>query len=341
VQQEALVHAEPPHPGPLPGREGAKPRASVVAATIKWLLFIIVLAFVVHALKNQFVKIDWSTVRFRGLPLVGAFLCLIAVPPVQLLSYRTLLGAYAHTPPLRVMAAVAWIPPLGKYVPGKVASLAGAVLILRRFKIPAAVALSVVIVMDGLAVVSGLITGSPLLRTVMPKGEVACAVVIAMGVVCLHPAVFGRLLNFALRRLGRAPLDHMPDVRHYLIPVICAFAQWVLAGLALWLIVRSVAQVSPDRIPGFVCVAGLAYTISYLALFAPGGLGPREFIFQKAIEPMVVPAAMSAVAVVIMRIVQTITELIAALVGVLILRQLAREQQIDSAAKQRPKQNLT
>lgn len=293
---------------------------------IKWALFIVVLALVAHALGKQIAQVEWSAVRFRPWPLLGAFVCLLAVPPVQLLSYRALLGAYVRTPPpLRAMAAVAWIPPLGKYIPGKVASLAGAVMILRKFDVPAAVALGVVIVMDGLAVISGLITGSPLLSTVMPNGRILCAIVIALGIVGLHPWVFGRLLNFALARLRRPPLTHMPDVRHYIVPVICAFAQWVLAGVALWLIAKSVAEVSARDIARFISVAGLGYTISYLMLFAPGGLGPREFIFQRAIGPMVSPLAMSAVAVVIMRIVQTITELIAAGAGVWVLRRISRE----------------
>lgn len=293
---------------------------------IKWLLFVVVLAFVAHALSEQFRKIEWAAVRVRPLPLIGAFLCLLAVPPVQLLSYRTLLSAYAHTPPLRVMAVVAWIPPLGKYIPGKVASIAGAVLLLRRFDIPAAVALGVVIVMDGLAVISGLITGAPLLSSVMPNGWIACVLVIAAGLVCLHPAVFGRLLNFSLRKLKRAPLERMPDLRHYVVPVVCAFAQWVLAGLALWLVAASVARVEPRDIGRFISIAGLGYTIGYLALFAPGGLGPREYIFQRAIEKLMIPSAMSAVAVVIVRIVQTITELLAAGAGLLLLRQIDREE---------------
>src|SRR5262245_63857746 len=113
-------------------------------AVLKWGLFLIVLGFVAHSLWKQFELIDWSTVRFSALPLVGAFVCLLLVPPVQLISYRTLLGAYAQAPPLRVMAVVAWVPPLGKYVPGKVASLVGAVVILRKFNIPAGIALSVV-----------------------------------------------------------------------------------------------------------------------------------------------------------------------------------------------------
>lgn len=294
-------------------------------AFIKWALFAIVLAFVIRSLGTQFRQIDWSTVHFQPLPLLLAIICLLLVPPVQLISYRTLLGAYSHAPSWRVMAAVAWVPPLGKYIPGKVASLVGAVYILRRFNIPAAIALSVVLAMDGLAVMSGLIVGAPLLYWINPSGLFPAAIVIIGGVVCLHPAIFALLLNFVLKRLKRDPLDHVPDLRHYIVPVICAFSQWVLAGLALWLIARSVATVEPRHILRFISIAGLGYTIGYLALFAPGGLGPRELIFQQAMQPLVIPAAMSAVAVVAMRIIQTLTELTAAGIGWLILRQCTPE----------------
>jgi hypothetical protein len=298
-------------------------------AALRWLLFIVVLAFVGYALSKQIAQVDWRDVRFRPLPIALAGLCLLFVPPVQLLSYRTLLGAYAHAPPLRVMAAVAWIPPLGKYVPGKVASLAGAIYLLRRFNIPAAIALGVVLVMDGLAVVSGLITGSPLLlwepvRRVVPSAWVACAVVVTAGVICLHPFVFGRLLNFALRRLKRPPLARMPDLRHYLVPVLCAFAQWVLAGAALWFIANAVTTVPAARLPLFVAIAGLGYTISYLMLFAPGGLGPREAIFHATLSTVIAPG-FSAVSVVMIRLVQTLTELLAALVGAWMLRRVERQ----------------
>jgi glycosyltransferase 2 family protein len=302
-------------------------KKSTIVALIKWLLFVVVLGFVVYSLKKQFDQITWSEVHFKPLPVLGAFICLLLVPPVQLISYRTLLGAYAQTPSLRVMAVVAWIPPLGKYVPGKVASLVGAVYILRKFNIPAAIAVSVVLAMDGLAVISGLITGSPLPRSVMPNGWIPAIGVIVIGITCLHPSIFGRILNLALVKTGRRRLDHVPDLKHYVVPVLCAFCQWVLAGIALWLIALSVASVSVHEIPRFISIAGLGYTISYLVLFAPGGLGPREFIFQKMMQNVVSPVAMSAIAVVLMRIIQTITELTAAAVGVLILRRLERSLQ--------------
>ena len=318
----------PPHPNPLPEGEGSmqQPRPSArLKSLLRWLLFIVVLAFVGYALSKQIAQVNWRDVRFRPLPIALAAMCLLLVPLVQLLSYRTLLGAYAAAPPpMRLMAAVAWVPPLGKYVPGKVASLAGAIYLLRRFGIPAAIALGVVLVMDGLAVVSGLGVGSPLLlwepvRRVVPSAWIACAIVVTAGVICVHPAVFGRLLNFALRKLKRPPLARMPDLRHYLVPVLCAFAQWALAGAALWFIANAVTSVPAARLPLFISIAGLGYTISYLMLFAPGGLGPREAIFHAALSTVIAPG-FSAVSVVMMRLVQTLTELLAALVGVWMLK---------------------
>src|SRR5690242_735353 len=97
----------------LPVPAAPRSRAwQAVKALIKWGLFVTVLAFVAISLGKQFRQVEWSTIHFRPLPIVGAVVCLLLVPPVQLISYRTLLGAYAHTPPWRVMAAVAWIPPL-------------------------------------------------------------------------------------------------------------------------------------------------------------------------------------------------------------------------------------
>lgn len=290
---------------------------------LKWLLFAAVLIVAIWSLGKQFKHVDWHSVTIRPLPIAGAFVCLLLVPPVQLLSYRGLLQAYAHAPPLREMAVVAWIPPLGKYAPG--ASWVSAFVILRRFGISVPVGLSVIVAMDGLAVISGLIVGSPVVGSMLPGGEILTGIAVVCGLACLHPAVFGRLLNIALKKLGRQPLATLPKSSQFLVPLACAFSQWLLAGVAFWLVAGSVATVSPKHILRFIEVAALGYTIGYLVLFAPAGLGPRDVIFAKLTTGLIFPAAMSAVATVIVRIVQTITELTAGLAGLAILRSIERQ----------------
>src|SRR5262249_13240406 len=155
-------------------------------------------------------------------------------------------------------------------IPGWVASYAGAVALLRRFGVSGAIGLSVVLVMDGIAVLTGLISGSPILlwspvERIFPLGWLWCGAAVACGIVCLHPRVYGRLLNFALRKLGRASVDQLPPWHDYIGPVLLGFAQWILAGLALWMTARSITPVEIKYIPLFIAIAGLAYSVSYLA----------------------------------------------------------------------------
>jgi hypothetical protein len=304
-------------------RHAATYRRRLAFMLIKYALLLAVLVFVGWALVHNFRQIDFSTVEFAAVPIVLAVLFLVGVSTVQMISYRALLGAYAHAPPWRAMAAVAWVPPLGKYVPGKVAALLGAMVMLRRFNIPAAVAVSVVLVLDGLAVIAGLITGSPLLlwdpiERVLPGGWIYCAIVVIAGAVCLHPAVFGRLVNVALKKLNRPGLPKMPDLAHYAVPILCAFSQWALAGLALWWMTRSVADIEVKQLPLFISIAALAMTVSYLAIFAPGGLGVREAIYLGTLTTIIGPKA--AIVVAAMRLAQTIVEVSLAGIGVLLLR---------------------
>lgn len=293
---------------------------------IKTTVFLAVLGFVLWALVGQFRKIDFSTIDFALVPVLISSAFLVGVCTVQMISYRSLLAAYAHAPPWRAMAAVAWIPPLGKYVPGKVGALLGAMYMLRRFAVPGGVAVSVVLVLDGLAVIAGLICGSPLLlspavQKVLPGAWIYCAIVVIGGIVCLHPAVFGRLVNFALTKMKRPPLPKMPDLAHYIVPVLCAFAQWVLAGFALWWMTRSVAEVEPKQILLFISIAALAMTISYLALFAPGGIGVREAIYLGTLTAIPGIGPKAAIIVAMMRLMQTLIELALAGIGMLMLRQ--------------------
>jgi glycosyltransferase 2 family protein len=141
-------------------------------------------------------------------------------------------------------------------------------------------------------------------------------------------------VNFALRKLRRPPLERLPSLRFYIVPVICAFAQWVLAGLALWFMTRSITDAVPaTRIPLFVSIAALAMTISYLALFAPGGLGVREEIYRRTLMILIGPQA--AIVVVAMRLAQTLVEVLVASVGLAMLRARSRMDE-NAVPRERP-----
>lgn len=295
----------------------------------KWLLLLVVLWFVGRSLWQNLRQVDFAAVRFATLPLLGSLLAIVAIYLAQLLSYRFLLGSYATLLPWRVMMAVTWVPMLGKYVPGKVAAIAAAVFLLKRFGIAAGVALSVVLVLDGLAVLAGLILGARLLLlpgfvAAVPGGMTLYLAFVVVGLVCIHPAIYGRLVDLALKLLGRAPLPRRPTLRDYALPAMTAVLQWVFSGTGLWLMSRSLTGAWPADWPMFVSVAALAMTVSYLALFAPGGIGVREGIFLLGLQPLI-GGQSAAIVVVAMRIVHIVIELALSAIGGLCLRSISAD----------------
>jgi len=316
----------PPAPSPLPSSKG-RGRKTLIGV-VKLVLLALVFGLVGYALWKQWQKIDFSQVTIRPVPLVLSLVALVGVSTVQMISYRTLLGAYAHAPTWPQMLAVAWVPPLGKYIPGKVAALLAAMSMLKRFAIPTAVAVSVVLVLDGLAVIAGLITGAPLLmwkpvRDVAPWAWMVCIPVVMVGIVCLWPSVFGRLVNFLLRKMKKQPLPKMPSASQYVIPVCCAFGQWVLAGISLmWMAESVTGKPMWHDLPILISFAALAQTIGYLALFAPGGIGVREAILLAGLTPLLGPLA--AIIVPIRAVAQILVDVILACFGGIILRRETR-----------------
>jgi uncharacterized membrane protein YbhN (UPF0104 family) len=222
-----------------------------------------------------------------------------------------------------VQLPAAWVPQLGKYVPGGVASVGGAVYLLRRYGVPGAVGLSVAVLLDALAVMAGLIVSTPLLltgqiRAKYPMAALACVVMTVAGLVLLHPRVFVGMLNVALRLARRQPIGQVPPARRYLAPVLASFAQWVFAGFGMWFMTGAVTDVSPALIPLFIACAALAMTVSYLMPFTPGGLGIREGLYLLTLGPVI--HAQIAIVVVAIRVVQTLIEILLAGVGVWVMR---------------------
>jgi hypothetical protein len=308
---------------------------------LKYALLIAVLWYVVATMRTELSKAsaaDIAALEPKWLMMALAGLCLVGVNSVQMISYRSLLRAYGAAPTWRQMAAIAWIPPLGKYLPGRVWALMGAIAMLKRFAINVAVAVSVVIMLDAFNVLMGLIISSPLLMQepvsrIVPAGRWLGPVCVACGVIALSPPVFGRVLKAGLKVLKRPPLERLPRWSEYATPIACAIAQWLFAGGALWLASRSIAPVQVSDYPRFIMTAACAMTISYLAIFTVAGLGVREAIYLALLPPLLGhgPTGMITIVVIAMRVMQTIVEVLLAGFGTWMLKRETASKVIPNA----------
>ncbi len=281
-------------------------------------------AFVVAAIIRQLGAIQWEAIQWHPGWIAGAIACLFGVGVCQAASMGLLLRAYGHRLRWREIPAMTWLPAIGKYIPGKVAAVIGVVWLAGRFGVPRRTALLCAVLMDGLAVITGLIVAAPLLAwNPILHGHgpwtlpLAAAVVIA-GATALHPRLFGLIADWMLIRLRREPIGARPSTAAMIGPIAAAIAQWLLAGLALWMMTRSIAMIDPRRLGLTISLAAAAATIGYLALFAPGGLGVREGVLLVILSGWIGPPA--AIVAVAMRLTQTIVEATLATIGLLALR---------------------
>src|SRR5689334_15979588 len=188
------------------------------------LLCCAVVIAVALTLFKQLKLVDWQHVRFAPLPSLLSILALLGVSACQVAARWTLLCAYNQRIGWRIQLAASWIPQLGKYLPGGVASIAGIVFILRKYKVPGAVAVSVAVLLDAMAVIAGLIVSTPLLvwqpvRAKFPLAWIACIAMVIVGLILLHPRIFVALLNWLLLKLKRQPIAQAPPLRKYIWPL--------------------------------------------------------------------------------------------------------------------------
>ena len=310
------------------------PTQKTLVRLAKYAVLTVVIVYVVLAMRHEFAKTtradllrlqpDWRLT-------IGAGLCLVGVNSVQMIRYKSLLRAYGASPTWTQMAAIAWIPPLGKYVPGSVWALGAAIAMLKRFGVNVVIAISVVVMVDAFSEIVGLIVAVPVLlhppvSEKFPAGKWLAPIFLIAGVVALAPPMFNRLLAFALRLFKRPPLTRMPTWGEYGVPVLTAIAQWLFAGGALWLMTRAVTPVPASAFPQFTMVAAAALAVGYLFFIAPAGAGPREVIFVTLLPALTpgAPAGTVAIVTIAMRLLQVVVELALAGFGAIVLNAQGR-----------------
>ncbi len=308
--------------------DAARKKSSRLRSIVKWALCLIVLLFVYRSMRDRIAQIDWSESSFHPWMAIATGLCLMGMAVLRGIVFRLLLAAYHRPLPWSIMAGIAWIPQLGKYIPGKVASLAGAMWILRQNNVPGAAAFSAISLVGGFAMMTSFMLSTPLLvwhpgvREAFPSGMYLAIAGVGGFLFCMHPAVFGTVMNVLMRKLKRQPLEMLPRARQYLGPLLATFGQWIFAGLGLWCAAGIVTEVEVRWIPLFVSTAALGMTLGYLALFAPAGIGVREYVFMVVLGGVVGPKI--ALAAIVVRIIHTVVDLLMAGIGASLMRTGAR-----------------
>ena len=306
--------AEPERAGGLSGRR----RALGLAAGLLILAF---LGLGVAAGWDRVSRYDW---RFEPVTATAGFAALLALYVMSALGYVLILEQLAGRRVPRVRFVALWARSiLGRYVPGNVLMVASRLVLGREAGIPRRVSFAASVYEQALSLGASAVGGVILIAAYGARSVGAAAWLVALvplGLVVLHPRLFGPLMGKLLTRLGREPLDALLTTRQ----LVALFAWYAVAAVLLALGVALVARsAAPDTGPlAYVGLSFLAsFVVSMLAFVFPSGLGVREGVFALALARDL-PTGVAIAASAGIRLVITAAELLFVAVAVLVDRRM-------------------
>lgn len=230
-------------------------------------------------------------------------------------AWTLVLDGWGQGLPMKRAASIWCLSNLGRYLPGKVWSVAGMVVLAKRAGVSGWAAAASAIVMQFLAIATGagvflaFVPSRVFASTVSPVavGTAGLAGIAAAVVVTTTP-LLQRLARLVKPEIEFRPLRPMAAT----LGAGATVAAWLGYGLALWLLARGVVPATP--LPGLLAVGGFAgaYIVGLVFIFAPGGVGVREGVLVSLLTPSVGGGAAVVIAVA-SRLLMTLTEIVAAI----------------------------
>lgn len=268
---------------------------------------------------------NWESLRAQPIEWRFSVAWIAASVVVVFTSYAVLIEAWRRVVlsmgerlPFFPAARIWFLASLGKYVPGKVWAVAGAAVLAQRAGVDPAAAVAGAIVLQALALASGAAVVAVTARDAFHAVGQGAAVPIAGAVILLSLAGVVALASPPLlERINRRLPASWPRLRA-IPPAILAAAfaanvmAWTGYGVSLLFLAKGLLPGVVLSLPQAVGVFTCSYLVGFVALFAPGGLGPREsvFLLMLAGDIGLKPAAALALA---SRLLLTGTELIPAI----------------------------
>lgn len=289
----------------------------VLVATTQAVILLTVAWFVWRTLRTEIARAGSLNLTFQVRPawvtLAGA--AILATYGLLIRAWTLVLAGWAQRLPLARAASIWCISNLGRYLPGKVWTVAGLAVLARRSGVSGWAAAASAVVMQFLAVATGAAVFLAFVPTESFAPTVSPALVGAAGMAGAVAAVV-LATSPLLQKVARVI---RPDVTlQPLAPSAATFgaaataAAWLGYGLALWLLARGVVPDADLSIPMAVGAFAGAYIVGLVFIFAPGGVGVREGVLVTLLTPSVGGGA-AVVLAVASRLLMTVTEIVAAL----------------------------
>lgn len=286
-------------------------------------LALVIVGFLAVAIVSQWSKlpdIDW---QFRPEWLAASLAALVVFQFIHATLWVAILESLG-TPIHAMRGRAVWsLTLLARYVPTNIALAVSRMALAERYGVPKRITGASIVYELGFTFAGAAAVGAYFVVTLPslddePVRWLALAAPV-LSLIALDPAVFHRLADAALRRLGRATLP-LSLSRLQVLGFFSAFvASFLVAGFAVYAFSEAIHGVAGDDIPTTIGAYSVGFAASVVAFVLPGGLGAREGAMAAALSPAMPLAVALAVAVGI-RLAQMAVEVLYAAVTPLLAR---------------------
>jgi hypothetical protein len=257
-----------------------------------------------HAVGMALHQFAWYQVAGAGLAAIAGLACMM-------LAWRTLLADLGSPLPVSSAGRILFIAQLAKYVPGAVWAAAAQVELARGYQVPRRRSATATVAGMLVTLATGLLTAAVALPLRSADAARAYWWALALAVPALlglYPPVTSLVLDRLLRLARRPPLERQLTGTGMARAVGWSVAGWTFFGVHAWLLVTAVTRPGLALLPLAAGAFALAWSVGFILIPFPGGLGPRELALIAALAP-VMPAGPAITVAVISRLIMTIADL--------------------------------
>src|SRR2546427_93034 len=308
------------------GRRSSGP-GRVMRRWFWWAVQIAIATLVVRMVWGAIVK-NWG--EFRSLhvslaPRPGwialSALVVFLTYAIQVESWRRVLAGWAQHLSYGRAARIWLVVNLGRYIPGKVWSVAGLVVLAQRAGVETWAAGASAVAMQAL----GLGTAAALVAPATPgaASPLRLSVALLVSIATIAFLAWDRAARGIARLVGGGAQFRPLPLASVAESAGLSPASLLTYGVAFWLLARGLGLPGALPVARAAGVFALGYILGLLALFAPGGVGVREVVLIGLLTPALGGGGAVALSVA-SRILLTLTE-VAAPLGALLITRAAKE----------------
>lgn len=298
---------------------------------IRSVLAVAVLVALGLALADRWDEVRGQLDKISPAALAGAFAyCLLALT-ASMLAWRALLADLGSLLPVRVAMRVLFLGQLAKYLPGStVWAVVAQTELAHDYDVPRRRAASAGIVLNlvtlGVGLLVALLTLPRLLSDGAPRWLHWSPLLVPVGLACLSPPVLTAVCNLLFRVLRRPPLEARFSWSGIGVAVLATLGTWLAYGLQITLLGWSLGADPATLLLPATGAFAAAWCAGFLAFVVPTGAGTREAVLAVALAAQLPAGAAAALTIaVVSRLLLTLADVTAALVGVALGRGRTRQ----------------